>query len=166
MILIFFRHGLALDRSESITKGVEDGDRHLLKEGKEKTKKMGEVLGRLGFKIDEIFSSPFLRAVETAEVLKKTLEIKGNIIISEDLLPERNFPDFLSYLRNRNTLSEVMLFVGHEPNLSHLVSTVLGGKKSFIEIKKSGFVVLEIDTVADLPAGNGKLQAVVPPKIA
>ena len=120
----------------------------------------------MGLRINEIFSSPFLRAVETAEVLKKTLDIKGSIVISEDLLPERNFTDFLSFLKSRSTHSDVMLFVGHEPNLSHLVSTILGGKNAFVEIKKSGFVIIEIDTLADLPAGNGKLQAVVPPRLA
>jgi phosphohistidine phosphatase len=166
MKLIFFRHGLAMDRSESVSKGIDEGDRPLLKEGKEKTRKSAELLRKLDFSIEEIVSSPFLRAVETAEVLKEACGVKGKISITEDLLPERNFNDFMSYLKNRSSMGECTVFVGHEPNLSHLVSSSLGGKKSFVEMKKSGFAVIEVESFQDLRAGNGKILTLAGPKLA
>jgi phosphohistidine phosphatase len=165
MQFIFFRHALAMDRTESVSKGIGEADRPILKEGREKTKKTAELLMRLGISPEEIVSSPFARAADTAEILKKSLGFEGKVTFTEDLQPERNFTDFLNYLKHRKSLKDTTVFVGHEPNLSHLISSCLGGKKTFIEIKKSGFAVVEIENLQDVPAGNGKLLTLVGPKI-
>jgi len=165
VILVFFRHAIALDRTEAIQAGVEDEDRPITKEGKEKAKRMAALLNSLDLGRMEIISSPFVRAVETAQILKKELDVKTPLILTEDLLPERNFTDFYGYLKQHKAAASVMVFVGHEPNLGHLVSTMLGGGNSFVDLKKAGFAVLEVETVQDLQAGNAKLHTLVGPRI-
>jgi phosphohistidine phosphatase len=154
-----------MDRDEAIAQGIEEESRPLLSDGKENSKKVSEFLIENGIEIGELISSPFLRALETAEVVKKTFKYDGKITISEALLPERNFDDFLALLKQRSDGKKALFFVGHEPNLSHVVSSILGSRKSFIQLKKSGIALVEIDTISDAAAGNAMLKALVYPKM-
>ncbi len=155
-----------MEREDAFSEGVDEENRPLLKEGKDVTKVMTQILLENKFQVGEIISSPFLRALETAEIIKKTAHYDKKITISEALLPERNFDDFLDVLKNRKEShpDKGIVVVGHEPNLSHLISTLLGGRKTFIELKKSAVAVIEVESVSDAAAGNGLLRALLPPK--
>src|SRR5262245_25003779 len=69
--LYFFRHGIALDREDpSVT---DDALRPLTEDGLRKTRSAAEGLKRMEIAFDRIFTSPWLRAVQTASILSEVL---------------------------------------------------------------------------------------------
>jgi phosphohistidine phosphatase len=70
MKLYFFRHGEA---EEGTT--VNDFNRQLTVNGSARVKTAGRVLAKLGIKPTHLFSSPRVRAKQTAELLSKALNI-------------------------------------------------------------------------------------------
>lgn len=58
--------------------------------GKEQINAIGQFLKDRGFCVEQILSSPLLRAKETAEIISKAIDYEGNISFDE-LLLERSF---------------------------------------------------------------------------
>src|SRR5215470_2648556 len=123
MEIYILRHGIAVERG---TRGyAKDGDRPLTKEGEEK----------MHLQIDLILSSPFVRAKQTAEIVAEAL---GEQVTYTDLLkPDSNSKELIAEINDEKP-QRVML-VGHEPDLSQLVSLLIsGGGDAAIELKKGG----------------------------
>ena len=83
MELYLLRHALAVDRG---TPGYEDDSRRPLTAGGRKQMKRGvKGMKALGLSFGWIFSSPFLRARETAEIVGKALKMEDRLKFSEHL---------------------------------------------------------------------------------
>ena len=80
MKLYFLRHASASDVAPS------DAERKLTKEGEEEARIAGAALAELGVKPAHIFSSPLVRARQTAEIAARELEFSGDIEILDELL--------------------------------------------------------------------------------
>src|SRR5262249_49031694 len=66
MQLYIVRHGIAIDREDP--KSPPDPERFLTEEGIEKTKEVARGVVRLGIVPDLLISSPYVRAMQTAEI--------------------------------------------------------------------------------------------------
>lgn len=135
MQLIFFRHGIAEDRE---TFKGDDFERPLTEEGNKRTKKAIRGLARLVPAIDIVFSSPLIRALQTATLLQKQYMAKLQKV--DVLTPTANEREFLEFL-NSISKESVVALVGHEPNLSAFISKLIGG--ATLELKKAGAAVVE-----------------------
>src|SRR3989338_4368538 len=85
------RHGEAIDNAKHIYDPKGDPNNHLTDKGREEA-----TLSASGIKaenIDLIFSSPFLRTRETAEVVREVLGLSPSNVILDDRLHEINEPD-------------------------------------------------------------------------
>ncbi|WP_333595579.1 phosphoglycerate mutase family protein, partial [Anaerospora hongkongensis] len=74
MVIVLFRHGEAEDRVDL----RDDGLRSLTAKGRKRTKKMAKIVNKLlprKCKI-QIWSSPLLRALQTAEILAEQVGVK------------------------------------------------------------------------------------------
>ena len=71
MKVLFVRHGIAEDRELYFTKGLSDELRPLTQKGRKQLKKMGLWLKDRNIEIDEIWTSPLVRAQQTTEVLSQ-----------------------------------------------------------------------------------------------
>ena len=72
MQLYIVRHGMAIDREEP--KCPPDPERYLTEEGMEKTKGVAKGLAALGATPGLLVSSPYTRAVQTAEIFADALD--------------------------------------------------------------------------------------------
>jgi probable phosphoglycerate mutase len=81
--LVLVRHGLSSFNAKGLIQGRTD-DSFLTDEGYEQALKAGRVLSKINF--DKIYSSPLVRAAETAKTIKKSLKKEQEIIFDKNLL--------------------------------------------------------------------------------
>ncbi len=154
MRLYLMRHGKAIQRGEPNC--PPEAERFLTPEGVKKTREAAQGLRGLGADPDLILSSPYLRALQTAEIAAQALEYTLEKIRRTDaLLPEAS-PGELYKELSRLKAGEV-LCCGHAPNIDLLISYALGARNPITALKKAGVAELEIESFS--PA-RGILTAV------
>jgi phosphohistidine phosphatase len=156
MDLYIMRHGIAEDQSHS----GADRDRALTSEGIEKTKASAEALKNLGVEFNLILTSPYTRALETARIVAKALdcELKEFAPLAAGGNPDRVF----QALTDLDSKFESLLLVGHEPDLSRLISICLSGSEDLsLTMKKGGFCRL---SCLKLAPGQARLEWLLAPK--
>ena len=150
MKLYFLRHGEAEDLAPT------DHGRELTERGKERVAKSAQVLKRLGIAPKVIYSSPRIRAKQTAEIIAEALGME--IIITEDVNFGFNTSNLKSLIKKLSTSDEVM-FVGHNPDMSQVVHKMTGAS---VGMKKGGLA--RVDVVND-KAQRGDLVWLIAPKV-
>src|SRR3954462_10485262 len=132
MDLYIMRPGIAADHSDS----GADRDRALTEEGIQKTECSADALKKLDVEFNLILTSPFIRARQTAEIVAKRLDcahLKEFAPLAAGGNPER----VLQGLSHVDSKINSLLLVGHEPDLSRLISILLsGGEDLGITMKK------------------------------
>lgn len=122
----FFRHGIAENKEVS----EEDFNRTLTSEGKKKLENSTPNLRYL-LNMEKdilIWSSPLPRAVETAEIISRSL---GELpITKKEFIVEGDYDRLLSELEN-TTKDITIIIVGHEPALSTWVEQLTGSLLPF-----------------------------------
>ncbi len=81
--LVLVRHGLSSFNAKGLIQGRTD-DSLLTDEGYAQALQAGKALSKINF--DKIYSSPLVRAAETAMTIKKSLQKKHEIIFDKNLL--------------------------------------------------------------------------------
>ncbi len=154
MKLYFFRHGQAEDAQMP---DFDDFTRELTDKGIERTQAAGEAIIRLGVKLTCLYSSPRLRARQTADVLGKVLGV--DVIVREEVGFGFHVHTVENLIAGLDPRAEVM-FVGHEPDLSATVSAIIGGGE--ILMKKGGMARVDISDERPL---NGALVWMLAPRV-
>ena len=161
MKLVIVRHADAGDAEEFAKTGKPDSMRPLTDKGREQTQSIVEGLRKLVPSCDLIVTSPYARAIETAEILiaayqQRATETTG---VLEPSAAPIDFEEWMTDHANAN----VVLIVGHEPHLSTLATWLMAGVPgSRIELKKAGACLLAFD--GELQKGKGVLQWLMGPK--
>lgn len=150
MKLYFLRHGIAQDLAPS------DYERKLTPEGVARLEKSAQVIARLGLEVDYIFTSPRVRAVETAQIVSSALQLPISV---RDELNFQFSPQGLSELLNGIPTTANLLLVGHEPTFSTVIQSLTGAR---IDMKKGGLVRVDITRTNPL---NGVLVWLIAPKV-
>jgi phosphohistidine phosphatase len=113
--IYLLRHGIA----ENAPHGKPDSERALTDEGREKLRR---VLGRAraaDVVPSLILSSPYRRAMETADVAVEVLGYQGKVVKTRALVPEASPFDTWEEIRKRPDESAILL-ASHEPLMSTL----------------------------------------------
>jgi phosphohistidine phosphatase len=164
MKLILFRHGIAVDRDEFIAKNQEDSLRPLTEKGRERAKAMAKKLREIEPQVDLIISSPFVRAMQTAEIIFQAYK-KIEIVESSELVPSSPPQAFATWLEKHIKMETSVIVVGHEPHLSTFATwTLAGSVNSFLDLKKSGIVCLEVESLAEVGPRTAELKGLLQPK--
>jgi phosphohistidine phosphatase len=146
MQLYLVRHGIAIDREEP--KCPPDPQRYLTEEGVEKTKQVAKGIRALGVTADLLLTSPYVRAVQTAEIFAAALDYaKQKIRHTDLLLPGAEPTLFFRELAKERQASSVFLF-GHAPQLDDVVAAALGSKRHITSLKKAGVAMLELKRIS------------------
>jgi phosphohistidine phosphatase len=154
MIILLFRHGHAIDE----TPGLGDAGRALSGKGRKTTRKVARWLARRGkLRPTDIWTSPLVRAVQTAEIAAEALGLEDEVSVSADLSPGSSADDLMRKLAEHRGTGPLML-VGHEPDLS-VVAALLLGERSYSGLKKSGLLAIEWEG-----HGPGKIKLEKSPK--
>lgn len=153
MKIILARHGTA---EESGSK--PDPERILVKEGHEQAKLMARVIAATLGVPGAIWSSPLKRAVETAREVMAAMGLKTEPKLVPDLGPGGD-QEHLAWLVQRSG-TDLLLLVGHQPDLGVLASRLLG-LSSEIAIRKGGVTIVE---TTDATRSQGRAVATLTPE--
>jgi phosphohistidine phosphatase len=160
MDLYIIRHGIAVDREDP--KCPPDPERYLTEDGIEKTKQVAKGLAALGVAPDLFLSSPYVRAMQTAELFAGVLGYPKQKIRRTDLLLPGGEPSLLFRELAKDKQSSAVLLFGHAPQLDDLIATALGSKHHLTALKKAGVAFLELKRISPPSA---QLIWLAPPKL-
>ena len=121
MQVFLIRHAHATD--ETLVLG--DPLRPLTAQGRVQARKLGEKLRWYDCGITHVWTSPLVRAVQTAELVVAGLDHDITVDIAPDLAPEGAQKDLVARVRKLPADSSIML-VGHEPGMSHIGALIVG----------------------------------------
>ena len=160
MQLYIVRHGIAIEREDP--KCPPDPDRYLTEEGIEKTEQVAKGIAALGATADLLMSSPYVRAMQTAEIFADALDYpKAKIRRTDLLLSGSEALVFYRELAKDKQSSTVFCF-GHAPQLDDLIAAGIGLKHPVTSLKKAGVALLELKRVSP---PSGELVWLATPKL-
>ena len=136
MLLYLVRHAIAEDRAPG---GADDPERRLTDKGIRKMRAHVRALGSLSVELDAIWTSPYRRAAQTAEILSEGHGFDGEVYVEDRLAPGgdiRGLQRALSAIDPDSALA----FVGHEPDLGELFGMLLFSQGTSICRFKKGAV--------------------------
>ncbi len=146
MQLYIVRHGIAIDREDP--KCPPDPERFLTEEGVQKTKGVARGLAGIGVDPGLFLTSPYTRAVQTAEIFADALDYSRQKIRPNELLLPGSEPTLLfRELAREKQASSIFLF-GHAPQLDDVISAALGAKKHLTALKKAGVALIELKRIS------------------
>jgi len=157
MIVYFLRHASA---GEHFVNPKKDEKRPLDKEGIEQSGSVGRALAALQVQVDVMVSSPLKRCTQTASLVANELGFEGKIQLDAALRPEGTLADFRKLLE-KHANQEAVMVVGHNPNLSQFLGSVISesGCEASIELKKGAVAKVEMRRTF------GTMQWCVTPKV-
>jgi phosphohistidine phosphatase len=151
MQLYVVRHGIAIDREDPNC--PPDPERHLTEEGVEKTAAVARGIAALGATADLLLSSPYVRALQTAEIFAGIFKYSKQKIRRTDLLLPGGEPTLFFRELAKDKQSSAVLCFGHAPQLDDLIATALGSKHHVTALKKAGVALVELRRVSP-PSGQ------------
>lgn len=157
MIIYFLRHASA---GESMVNPKKDEKRGLDQEGIEQCGYIGRGLAAIDAHVDVVISSPLKRASQTASLVGNEMGYEGKLQIENALRPGAVFADFSRMIEKYAKLESIMV-VGHNPNLSQFLGTVISesGCEAAIDLKKGAVARV------DMRRSSGSLLWCVTPKV-
>ena len=159
MEIYLLRHGIAEDRAAS----GRDSDRRLTDEGRDKLRKVLERAHAANVSPSLILTSPYRRALETAEIAAHELAYGGKLVRTEALVPHSTPRDVWQELRQHNNEASILL-AGHEPLFSATVAYLLGSAREMIDFRKAALVRIDVGSLGAEP--YGVLQWMITPSVA
>lgn len=151
MKLYLVRHAEAQDKADR----ADDASRRLTAHGRERTRAAAAGMRRLRLTFDAILTSRLVRAVETAEIIAQAY---GN-----EPSPQK-FPPLETGVAPAEALSAIVPFarhenvmiVGHEPQLSGLLSLLLTASAETLrsDFKKGACAAIEVPSRIERGVGT------------
>jgi phosphohistidine phosphatase len=155
MRVYFVRHAEALE-------GTNDALRPLSKYGRQQSKAIGQFIAGVGVTFDAAFSSPLVRARETAQIILPITnkEAPLELEFSDMLLNETGSVEFLKWLAGFKSANHVLL-VGHNPSMTENLARLLVAKNAYALRMAKGAVACVKWEGSDLPT----LKFFITPKL-
>ena len=151
MILYFLRHAHAEDGYDK-----PDELRALTETGHQQAAATGDLMKLLNLKLNALYTSPRVRAIQTAEAIGNALGLTPQV--REELNIGFNLSR-LNKLVGEAGMNASIMVVGHEPTLSQTIREITGGR---VEMKKCGLA--RVDVMIRQPL-NGELVWLLPPRL-
>jgi phosphohistidine phosphatase len=135
MDLFVIRHADALPIGEH---GVtDDFERPLSDEGRDQARRLAGALQHLGVTLNQVLTSPLVRARQTAEeILREWQKPSPTITQCDELMPGGRRKRLSRFLRERG--GDMVAIVGHQPDLGQYAAWLVGAKKAQIDLAKAG----------------------------
>jgi phosphohistidine phosphatase len=156
--LYLVRHAIAAERGDD---WPDDTKRPLTSEGVSRFREVVEGLAWFGVGLDEIYSSPLVRARQTADLLAAGLPDRPPVRTLAELSPGYEGSQVLAELAKRIKRRRVAL-VGHEPDLGELAAALIGAQRA-LPFRKGGICRIDVDRVGT--STTGSLIWFLPPKV-
>ena len=135
----------------------DDSKRPLTSEGRQKMASEARGMKALKIVIDEIVTSPYVRARQTADVVAEAYRLVDRMTESEYLEPGASLSDLRKSLAR--ITGESVLVVGHAPDLGQLAGRIAGTGE--IHMGKGTLAWISLDDGA-AKENSGHLKALLP----
>jgi phosphohistidine phosphatase len=145
MRLYLMRHGLAIDRDDPDCPA--EAERYLTPKGIERTRVAAEGLAEIGIRPSVLLTSPYVRAVQTGEIVCDALEIDPKSLRATDALKPEAKPARLGEELARITADEVICF-GHAPHLDDFIAYAVRSAAPFTALRKAGVACLDVQRIS------------------
>jgi phosphohistidine phosphatase len=143
----FLRHG------EAEPHGVApDPERRLTQKGALQSRLAGRALAALGVTFSQVYTSPRVRALDTARLACEALGLKP--IVHDPLSGGFDRDEALALLNTAKPDGRILV-VGHEPDFSRVVHDLTGGR---IDMKKGGIAAVRVE------GSEGELRVLLRPR--
>jgi phosphohistidine phosphatase len=151
MRIYLFRHGEALSKGDpSIS---SDAERPLVQDGIKYTRQAAEGLKTLNIPFDAIFTSPWLRARQTADIVSAVLGLQNGLEEMPELAGDHSIEDVMRAVSQSS--HETVMLVGHNPQLSDLAAYLLSLSTGMqVDLKKSSACAVEVDRIPPKSPGT------------
>ncbi len=158
--LILCRHG-----KSDWPSGVSDMHRPLKERGISEVTFLSGLLADQGFCPDLMISSPARRAIETAQIVKKTLTFDQDIRIVPALY-EDGVAELIHVIHKLNDQVESVMIFGHNPTMEHALTYLLEASSAF-EMPTSAMACIEMRSWhwKDLSSRNIHLRWLLVPRL-
>jgi phosphohistidine phosphatase len=145
--LWLLRHGEAVPHDSK-----PDDERELTARGERQSSAAGAALARLGVEFAAIYTSPKVRAADTAKLAAESLNMEPEV---EDVLSEGFDAGDALELLGRHDADARVLVVGHNPDFQQVVHDLTGAR---VDFKKGGVATIKIE------GRQGQLIALLRPR--
>jgi len=147
--LYLVRHAIAAERGDE---WPDDSKRPLTERGISRFKEVVKGLCELDVAVDEVFTSPLIRAKQTADVLAAGISGKPSVKLLDALAPGHTSAQVMSQLAKAAKRRRIVL-VGHEPDLGELSAHLLGAQRA-VPFKKGGVCRIDVESLTSRRAGS------------
>src|SRR5690349_918251 len=147
--LYLVRHAIAAERGED---WPDDTKRPLTERGISRFKESVGGLQALDAVIDEIFSSPLVRARQTADLLAAGVQPHPRVKLLDALAPGHAPAAVIAQLAKAAKHHRIAL-VGHEPDLGELAAHLIGARRA-LPFRKGGICRIDVAGVSSKVAGT------------
>ena len=145
--LWLLRHGEAVPHDSK-----DDFERELTPRGERQSVAAGAALARLGVEFAACYTSPLVRALQTAKLACERLGLRP---VEHDALGKGFDADVVRELLAAHGAEERVLMVGHNPSFEQVVLDLTGAR---IDFKKGGVAALRVSS------GLGELVVLLRPR--
>ncbi|CAN5457680.1 histidine phosphatase family protein [soil metagenome] len=142
MKLYLIRHADAIDPdSEGV---ISEEFRYITSKGRSATKSVAKFIKDSGEfdSVEKYFTSPYTRAVQTAEIFATCLKFTGEVSLAEELQSGGSIAGVSKFLERNKGYSSIAVF-GHEPMMSLIIASLSDKKNPGFEFKKSAVALID-----------------------
>ncbi len=136
---------------------TKDFDRKLNERGEDDAKKMGKRLANMKVKPDSLVSSPAKRALSTARIIAKQLDIDKNTIVEEHSIYEANTATLLLLIKKTNDKVSSLMIFGHNPGFTDLAQELCAEAPDAMPTAGIVAISFESDSWKKVETRKGKL---------
>jgi len=159
MEIYILRHGIA----EDAPPGQPDSERALTSDGRKKLRSVLRAAASAGVAPSLILTSPYKRALQTAQLAAEILDYKGELLRTKALEPSGSPKAVWDEIRVHKDEARILL-AGHEPLFSRLTAYLLGSPDLQVDFKKGAIACIELERFPAEP--HGVLRWMLTPKLA
>ncbi len=154
---------LYLSRHEEAEPGhaVRDGHRVLTGFGRRRGRQTGRLLVERPEIIDTVWTSPLVRAVQTAEILAGALGLEDSVAVKAMIAEPPSVVALVDLLLSAPGNIQGLLMVGHQPTLGMLISTLIG-REYRRSLRPGTIVALDIDRATKRASPRWAIEGVSP----
>lgn len=158
--LFLYRH------AESTQSHSSDGDRdrELTSKGISQANQIGAFLFANHFHVKNIFTSPALRAHQTAAITAEAMKFNTTEIVIEEELYNATTRVFFEFIGKLDPVLSSVMCVGHNPTITYLAEYFT--KESIGDIVPAGLAIIKFDisSWSEVSQANGQLVKYISPE--
>jgi len=159
MQIYLLRHA----KAEHSHSGAADHERRLTAEGRHQLTPVIHAVKTAQMSPDVVLSSPYKRAMQTAELAAERLGYRSPILTANALTPDGDPESVWAEIRLHREANQILL-ASHEPLMSATLAYLLGCPHLAVEFPTA--TVARVDVSGLGPAPRGVLRWMITPKLA